>query len=130
MPVGFFPLLRVGGIAKAYWISKDAVATQQLSERVSMRERPHAFCSERGLKRNRRHEHDHAIIITDVTSGPHRMRPRKTGRSEISPIAVTKVFIKMHLPMVRIRGVVGVVQLESTPRADASYSTGTQFGAE
>ena len=53
-------------------------------ERVSMRERPHAFCIERGLKRNRRHEHDHAIIITDVTSGPYRMRPRKTGRGEIS----------------------------------------------
>ena len=73
--------------------------------------------------RNRRHEHGHAIIITDVASGPYRMRPRKTGRSEISPIAVTKVLIKMHLPMVRIRGVVGVVLLETTPRTDASYST-------
>ena len=92
-------------------------------ERVSMRERPHAFCIERGLKRNRRHEHVHAISITDVPSGPYRMRPRKTGRSDISPIAVTKVFIIMHVATARLRGVVGVVVLETTPRANASYST-------
>ena len=91
-------------------------------ERVSMRGRPHAFCIEIGLKRNRRHEHDHAIIITDVPSGPDRMRPRKTGRCEISPIAVTTVFITMHLQSARLRGVVGVVVLETTPRANASYS--------
>ena len=46
------------------------------------------------------------------------------GRCPAPPyIAVTKVLIKLPLPMVCIRGVVGVVLLETTPRVDASYST-------
>ena len=61
-------------------------------------------------------------ITVDVTSGTDRTNPLKTGRTEIFPITVTKVFINLHLRMTRSCGVVRSSFTKTTPRASASSS--------